>query len=336
MSQHDKFMQRCLDIASNGLGTTYPNPLVGSVIVGENGDILGEGFHYKSGQPHAEVNAIKDAEQRGWNDSAFAKATLYVNLEPCSHHGKTPPCADLIVRKGFNKVVVGTLDPHKKVAGRGVQLLRDSNIEVITDVLVEECNQLNKRFFTYHKNHRPFIVLKWAQTADGFIAPVKRDKREPVWITNKYSRQLVHKLRAQEQSILVGTNTLVADNPSLTVRDWSGINPTRIVLDAKGNLDVHSNIYNKEAPTINIDPSNGFENIIKSLYEHQLQSVIIEGGRKTLDLFIENDCWDEIHQFMGAKIYFKEGISAPIIPKNAIMKSRQLIKDDVYKIFSRS
>lgn len=232
MITHEKYMQRCLQLAQNGLGTTYPNPLVGSVIVSDQGNILGEGWHIKSGEPHAEVNAVVDAEQKGCGGDAFAKATLYVNLEPCSHTGKTPPCASMIVEKGFKKVVVGTLDPHDKVAGKGITLLRNAGIEVTVGILEDECNQLNKRFFTYHKEQRPFIILKWAGTADGFIAPAVKNEQKPVWITNEYSRQLSHKLRTEEQAILVGARTVIDDNPSLTCRDWNGTHPIRVIVDS--------------------------------------------------------------------------------------------------------
>ena len=184
MTTEDKYMQRCLQLAQNGLGTTYPNPLVGSVIVSENDEIIGEGWHLKSGEPHAEVNAVRDAEKKGYDGDAFAKATIYVNLEPCSHTGKTPPCASMIVQKGFKKVVVGTLDPHDKVAGKGVALLKEAGIEVLVGVLEKECNELNKRFFTFHRKQRPYIILKWAETSDGFIAPETKNEQKPVWITN--------------------------------------------------------------------------------------------------------------------------------------------------------
>ncbi|MEP6278545.1 MAG: bifunctional diaminohydroxyphosphoribosylaminopyrimidine deaminase/5-amino-6-(5-phosphoribosylamino)uracil reductase RibD, partial [Nonlabens ulvanivorans] len=188
MTVDEKYIQRCIQLAQNGLGTTYPNPLVGSVIVSENDEILGEGWHKKSGEPHAEVNAVRDAEKNGYGRDAFAKAVLYVNLEPCSHTGKTPPCASMIVKKGFKKVVIGSLDPHEKVAGKGVAILKEVGIDVTVGVLEKECNLLNKRFFTYHRKQRPYIILKWAETADGFIAPAQKDEQKPVWITNPYSR----------------------------------------------------------------------------------------------------------------------------------------------------
>ena len=230
-------MLRCLQLAKNGLGSTYPNPMVGSVIVYED-RIIGEGWHQQAGQPHAEVNAVNSVNDQ----SLLDKATIYVSLEPCSHFGKTPPCSDLIIAKGIKKVVIGTVDPFAEVAGRGIKKLIDAGCEVLVGVLEQECQQLNKRFFTFHQKKRPYIILKWAESLDGFIAPEakSRSSREPVWITNSYSKQLVHKWRAEEQSILVGTKTVEADNPSLTTRDWSGKSPTRIVLDRELKISEES------------------------------------------------------------------------------------------------
>lgn len=332
---HEHYMERCIQIALNGLGTTYPNPLVGSVIVSDAGLIMGEGFHLKSGKPHAEVNAVAQAEKNGYTQEDFKNATIYVNLEPCSHHGKTPPCALLLVKKGFKKVVIGTLDPHDKVAGKGAAILRKAGIKVTVGVLEAACDQLNKRFFTFHKKQRPFVILKWAETADGFIAPKTRDSKKPVWITNEYSRQLVHKMRAQEHGILVGAQTVIDDNPSLTVRDWHGENPTRIVLDGKNTLPEHLPVFNDKAVTqilkrFSSEPAL----ILEDLYHLGIQSVIVEGGARTLQAFIDHHLWDEIHQFMGTGIYFAEGLKAPRLPINLELKSRQIIQDDVLKIFT--
>ena len=207
-------MSRCIQLAKNGLGTTYPNPLVGSVVV-HNNKIIGEGWHYKAGQPHAEVNAVKSIE----NLKLLKEATIYVSLEPCSHYGKTPPCADLIIESGIKKVVVGSLDPNPKVAGRGIKRLMEAGCGVIVGILEDECNELNKRFFTFHQKKRPFIFLKWAQTADGFIAPKSetRSETKPIWITNEFSRQMVHKMRAQEQAILAGTHRLRFGNGQVKI-----------------------------------------------------------------------------------------------------------------------
>ena len=226
MNIHEKYIKRCIELAQNGLGTTYPNPMVGSVIVHKN-KIIGEGWHKKSGEAHAEVNAINSVK----DESLLKDATIYVSLEPCSHFGKTPPCSDLIIAKEIKRVVIGTMDPFAKVAGRGIKKLMDAGCEVKVGILEDECLELNKSFFTFLKKQRPYIILKWAQTEDGFIAPENREGKRPVWITNKYSGQLVHKWRSEEAAILVGTNTVLKDNPSLNVRKWTGKSPIRIVID---------------------------------------------------------------------------------------------------------
>lgn len=329
---HDFYMQRCLQLAKNGLGTTYPNPLVGSVIVNESGSILGEGFHYKSGLPHAEVNAIADAESKGYKD--FSKATIYVNLEPCSHHGKTPPCANLILDKGFKNVVVGTLDPHEKVAGNGIKLLEVAGINVSVGVLTKECQQLNKRFFTYHIKQRPYVILKWAETADSFIAPLEKEEQKPVWITNAHSRQRVHQLRARENAILVGGRTVLDDNPSLTVRDWHGEQPVRIILDSRSNLPKNSKVFDETAVTRLLSrSSHEADLILQDLYDLKIQSVIVEGGLKTLQAFINKDLWDETYQYIGTEVYLKQGIPAPGLPSAAVLKEQLKIGTDLLKIF---
>ncbi|BAO55870.1 diaminohydroxyphosphoribosylaminopyrimidine deaminase [Nonlabens marinus S1-08] len=317
------------------MGTTYPNPLVGSVIVGADGVILGEGFHHQAGKPHAEVNAIADAEQRGVTN--FSKAIIYVNLEPCSHHGKTPPCALLLIEKGFKQVVIGTLDPHEKVAGKGVRLLEQAGIKVDVGFLETECNELNKRFFTFHKKQRPYIILKWAQSADGFLAPLSKNENKPVWITGTETRQYVHKTRAQEQAILVGGKTVIDDDPSLTVRDWHGKQPVRVVLDSKNDLIKTYKIFDEQADTKVLHrPSNEIQSILKDLYDLQIQSVIVEGGLKTLQSFLNADAWDEIHQYIGTVVYLKDGLPAPHIPALAELKNRLIIQNDVLKTYIKA
>ena len=229
------------------MGTTYPNPLVGSVVV-YNDTIIGEGWHYQSGKPHAEVNAINSVKDK----SLLKDATIYVSLEPCSHFGKTPPCAHLIVSSGIKKVVVGSLDLHEKVKGKGIAYLREHGCEVITDVLKEECDELNKRFFTFHAKQRPYIILKWAQTADGFIDRERDEasEKQPNWISNKDSQQIVHKMRAEEHSILIGTKTAINDNPKLTVRRWKGIHPIRVVVDKNNRLPEDIQLFDNSVPTI--------------------------------------------------------------------------------------
>ena len=332
MKINEKYIRRCIELARNGLGTTYPNPLVGSVIV-YDGKIIGEGWHKKSGESHAEVNAVKAVKDK----SLLKKATIYVSLEPCSHFGKTPPCCDLIIKNNIPNVVIGTVDPNVKVAGNGIKKLIEAGIHVTVGVLEEECNALNKRFFTFHKKKRPFIVLKWAESQDGFIAPTEKLEKKPVWITNQYSRQLVHKWRTEEQAILVGTQTAIDDNPKLNARDWSGKNPIRLVIDQNNRIEKNNHIFDNQAVTIVFSKSidtikkentifeildfekNIAEQIVQILYQHQIQSVIIEGGRQTLQTFIDANLWDEARVFVGS-IKFKEGTRAPTLAKNQFKK----------------
>ena len=332
MKINEKYIRRCIELARNGLGTTYPNPLVGSVIV-YDGKIIGEGWHKKSGESHAEVNAVKAVKDK----SLLKKATIYVSLEPCSHFGKTPPCCDLIIKNNIPNVVIGTVDPNVKVAGNGIKKLIEAGIHVTVGVLEEECNALNKRFFTFHKKKRPFIVLKWAESQDGFIAPTEKLEKKPVWITNQYSRQLVHKWRTEEQAILVGTQTAIDDNPKLNARDWSGKNPIRLVIYQNNRIEKNNHIFDNQAVTIVFSKSidtikkentifeildfekNIAEQIVQILYQHQIQSVIIEGGRQTLQTFIDANLWDEARVFVGS-IKFKEGTQAPTLAKNQFKK----------------
>ena len=331
-------MKRCIQLAKNGLGTTYPNPLVGSVIV-HNNTIIGEGWHYKAGHPHAEVNAVHSVQ----DTSQLSDATIYVSLEPCSHFGKTPPCADLIIEKGIKKVVIGTTDPNPKVAGQGIKKLMEAGCDVAVGILESECNELNKRFFTFQQKQRPYLILKWAETADGFIAPKTRNTQKPVWITNEFSRQLAHKLRAEEQAILVGTNTVKEDNPSLTTRDWQGNHPLRIVLDRKNILDKDFAVFNKRSDTLLLTEQSGkdfegtsFETIVFDqhlassicdvLYRKSIQSLIVEGGTKTLQTFIDANLWDEAFVFEGKSI-FREGVKAPVF--NGTLLKQNNIADNI-------
>ncbi|WP_062060529.1 bifunctional diaminohydroxyphosphoribosylaminopyrimidine deaminase/5-amino-6-(5-phosphoribosylamino)uracil reductase RibD [Aquimarina longa] len=339
MTIHQKYIKRCIQLAKNGLGTTYTNPLVGSVIV-YNNTIIGEGWHYQSGGAHAEVNAIAAVK----DTSLLKHATIYVSLEPCSHHGKTPPCSDLIIRKGIKKVVIGTVDTFAKVSGTGIQKLMNAGCDVIVGVLEKECIELNKRFFTFHNKKRPYIILKWAETYDGYIAPDVSEKREPIWITNTYSRQLVHRWRAEEQAILVGNQTVIKDNPKLTIRDWSGTNPIRIIIDKSGKILQNSAILDQTVKTIvitskkhkpvnndfliykDIDSwSNSTEEICNLLYKYNIQSVIIEGGTHTIQSFINNNLWDEARIFKGTSM-FKSGIKAPIY-KGAMISKKTILND---------
>lgn len=334
-------MHRCIQLAKNGLGTTYPNPLVGSLIV-HNTKIIGEGWHFQAGQPHAEVNAINSVSAI----SLFSEATLYVSLEPCSHFGKTPPCADLIISNGIKKVVIGTTDPNPKVAGQGIKKLLEAGCDVVVGVLEAECNELNKRFFTFQQKKRPYIILKWAQSSDGFIAPEKRTEQKPVWITNAFSRQLAHKLRSQEQAILVGTNTVRADNPTLTTRSWYGTTPIRTILDSNLSLSHDLNIFNDQAPTLilterkqdntkhitfeTVDFTKELpQHICTILYQKMIQSMIIEGGTQTLQTFIDANLWDEALLFEGAPA-FVNGLKAPTIA-GKLVKTTPIVTDLLFQ-----
>ncbi|MDY8138281.1 bifunctional diaminohydroxyphosphoribosylaminopyrimidine deaminase/5-amino-6-(5-phosphoribosylamino)uracil reductase RibD [Aquimarina sp. 2201CG5-10] len=344
MSVHKKYLKRCIQIAKNGLGTSYPNPLVGSVIV-HNDTIIGEGWHYQSGKPHAEVNAINSVT----NPDLLKDATIYVSLEPCSHYGKTPPCSDLIIEKGIKKVVIGTIDPFAKVSGAGIQKLINAGCDVVVGILEKECNDLNKRFFTFHNKKRPYIILKWAETLDGFIAPESTDKRAPVWITNKYSRQLTHKWRSEEQAILVGNQTVIKDNPQLTTRNWFGQNPIRIIIDRTNKTPDNSAILDNEVKTIVITTethkkdnkqnviyevinpkTNSIQEFCSILHSHDIQSVIIEGGTQTLQSFIDNNIWDEARVFTGNS-KFKSGVEAPVFKENSVFE--QKINNDTLRIY---
>ena len=338
MNTSEKYIKRCIQLAKNGQGNTYPNPMVGSVIVHE-GKIIGEGWHRKAGEPHAEVHAVQSVKDK----SLLKKATIYVSLEPCSHFGKTPPCCDLIIQSGIPNVVIGTVDPNIKVAGNGIKKLIEAGVHVKVGVLEEECYELNNRFFTFHNKKRPYIILKWAESQDGFIAPLHKKENKPVWITNQYSRQLVHKWRSEEQSILVGTQTAIDDSPKLDVRDWTGKNPIRIVIDANRRIPKNNQLFDNQVKTIvickQIDEINSENCIFESidfqgnipeqtaeiLYKHNIQSVIIEGGSRTLQTFIDAKLWDEARIFMGNS-FMKEGIKAPKLVVNEYKK--QLIIDD--------
>ncbi len=283
----ERYMRRCLQLAANGMQNARPNPMVGAVIV--SGDrIIGEGYHQRYGEGHAEVNAF--ASVRAADEPLLAESTIYVSLEPCSHYGKTPPCADLIIRKGVKRCVVGCVDPFAEVSGRGIQRLRDAGITVITGVLEQECRWLNRRFFTYHSKHRPYIILKWAQSADGFI-----DKDyKAIQLSNSQTQIRSHKLRADEDAILVGHTTYDREHPLLNVRYWSGPDPKRIVLT-----------HDRPLPLL-----------IDDLYMQGIQSLIVEGGSQTHQSFIESGLWDELRVETAPKVLGR-GTKAVSIPANA-------------------
>ena len=323
---HEKYIRRCIELAKNGLGNTYPNPMVGSVVV-LNDKIIGEGWHKKAGQAHAEVNAIDSVQ----NKSLLKKATIYVNLEPCSHHGRTPPCSNLIVQMGIKQVVVGVIDSNSKVKGTGISYLENAGCEVLVGVLEKECLELNKRFFTFHEKKRPYILLKWAKTMDGFMDKIRQNNaiNTPNWISNPYSQQIVHKMRSCEQSILVGTTTAMNDNPKVTIRAWDGCNPIRIVLDRSLRIPKHYNLFDLSEKTIVLTEEDQIQNenenlrfetidfkknvpkqICDLLFSLEIQSMIVEGGAETIQSFIDTSLWDEAAVFTGS-IKFGEGLSAP-------------------------
>jgi diaminohydroxyphosphoribosylaminopyrimidine deaminase/5-amino-6-(5-phosphoribosylamino)uracil reductase len=329
-----KFMRRCLELASKAEGLTYPNPMVGSVIV-YNGRILGEGYHLKSGGPHAEVIAINSVKDR----TKLKLSTLYVNLEPCSHFGKTPPCADLIISNSIPRIVIGTLDTSEKVSGKGVAKLKAAGLEVRAGLIEYECRRLNRRFFTFNEKRRPYITLKWAQSADGYL-DIKRSevyKTEPNWITGKPERVLVHKWRSSEQTILVGAETVRADMPKLNVREWKGHNPVKLILSRSGSINSESVLNGTNSRVIvfthNLSANiPGAEIIIleenrpsslqitEYLYSSGIQSLFIEGGAQVLNHFISNGLWDEARVFTG-KEFFKSGVTAPQISGTLISKT---------------
>jgi diaminohydroxyphosphoribosylaminopyrimidine deaminase/5-amino-6-(5-phosphoribosylamino)uracil reductase len=311
------FMQRALDLAERGKGAVRPNPLVGCVLVHE-GKIIGEGYHEQYGGPHAEVNAIASVT----DPKLLAAATAYVSLEPCSHWGKTPPCANLLIEKGIKSVVVATLDPNPLVSGKGVKLLEEAGISVQVGLLEREARWQNRRFFCQQEKHRPYLILKWAQTQDGFIA---RENFDSKWISRSQSRQLVHQWRAEEQAILVGKNTALHDNPRLNVRDWTGSDPIRVVLDSKLELPADLHLFDQQIPTLcynllksekltNLEwvklPQLSLEALLADLHTRQIQSVLIEGGSQTIHQFLAAGLWDEARVFT-APIQFERGIAAP-------------------------
>jgi len=328
---HNTYINRCIALAKNGLPAAMPNPSVGAVLV-HNNKIIAEGYTSAYGGSHAEVHCIAFAKAN--TPDLIAQSTLYVSLEPCSHWGKTPPCADLVVASSIKKVVIGTIDPFAKVAGAGIERLIQAGVDVTVGIQEKECQEINKRFFTYHEKKRPYIILKWAETADGFIAPKTRDAQQPVWITNTYSRQLVHKWRSEEMAILVGGKTVLEDNPSLTTRDWEGKNPLRVVIDTKENLDNNLTVFNQEAETLVI-ASTDPQLISETLYDKEIQSVIVEGGAQTLQHFIDTNLWDEARIFKG-NISFSKGTKAPQLSQYFLLEKTDTILDNTLHYYKNS
>lgn len=331
MTTDEKYIRRCIELASNGLCNASPNPMVGAVIV-HNGKIIGEGYHARYGEGHAEVNAIRSVK----DESLLKDSTIYVSLEPCSHYGKTPPCADLIISKGIPRVVIGCIDPFSQVSGRGIQKLRDAGIDVTVGILEEECKNLIRRFVTFNTQKRPYITLKWAESADGFI-DANREEGSPVVLSTPITSMYVHKQRAEHKAILVGRRTALLDNPSLTTRNWYGANPLRLVTDRNLTLPSDLKLFDHSTPTIvfTAEKKENEENleyitidfstdilpqILTVLYERKIQSLMVEGGTTLLQSFIDSGLWDEMFVEHSAKVLGK-GVKSPVIPKGTVTKS---------------
>ena len=326
----EKYMRRCFELAGKGLGLTRTNPIVGCVIIHDQ-RIIGEGYHHRYGGPHAEVNAIRSVRDH----ALLPEATLYANLEPCSHHGKTPPCSVLIHQKGIRRVVVSNIDPFPSVSGRGISYLRDKGVEVVTGCLEDEGYQLNRRFFVFHMKKRPYIILKWAQTRDGFI-DLERKSDDPIgihWITNEVCRTLVHKWRSEEAGIMVGTDTVIMDDPQLNIRKWTGDPPVRITIDRNGRIFESYHILDGSQDTIvftgvpgkfagktrsiPVDSSYGLGDMLEELADQKIISVLVEGGANLLRSFLESGLWDEARVFTGAGSFGK-GVRAPEIESTPV------------------
>ncbi len=324
---HEHYMQRCLQLAAQGLPLAFPNPLVGSIIV-YNGQIIGEGFHQEYGQAHAEVNAINSVKDK----SLLPQATLYVNLEPCAHFGKTPPCSDLIIKHKIPRVVIGCTDIFSEVAGKGIQKLQQAGVDVQVDVLKAQALALNKRFFTFHKLKRPYLILKWAETSDGYVDKIRTSNSKGInWITAPSTQQLVHKWRTEESAILVGYNTWHTDRPSLTARAFAGKSPKRIIW-------LSQNLTQPIEPEIHADDLL-FQGTLPALLDEcflkGIQSILIEGGAKTLTHFIESGYWDEARVLTG-NVSFGEGLFAPQLSSSKLVNSQQLLNSDTLRIFEKA
>lgn len=347
MSDHEKYMRRCLSLAEQGLGNVAPNPMVGCVIV-HNGEVIGEGYHMQYGQAHAEVNAINSVKDQ----LLLKRSTLYVNLEPCAHYGKTPPCADLIVHHKIPYVVIGSTDSNSLVKGKGIEKLVSAGCDVKVGVLEEECRELNRRFFTYHEQKRPYIILKWAQSADRFIDTQRtiEEAGQAAQISNEASRRLVHKWRSEEQAIMVGTNTALLDNPMLTVREHKGKNPLRIIIDRQLKVPLNYNVFDGSAPTLVFTEmkekrsekadyvpvkfdSQLLKHIVGELYRRNIQSVIVEGGAQLIESFALQGMWDEARVFTSRR-RLGTGVAAPSMSSEALFT--ESIAGDELNIYRRA
>src|SRR4030095_6271921 len=337
-------MYRCLELAKIGSGYAAPNPMVGAMLVHEE-KIIGEGFHQQYGGPHAEVNCISSVKEQ--DKDKISSSVLYVSLEPCSHFGKTPPCTDLIIANKIPEVVIGCRDPFKEVDGKGIEKLKTAGIRVVYGILEDECRRLNKRFFTFHTKHRPYIVLKWAETGDGKIAA---NGNHRLLISNEQTNRLVHKWRSEEASILVGTNTALLDDPELTTRNWPGSSPIRLVVDMDLKLAASLKIFNDKQRTVIFNKIKQEEKdhliyyqvteevslvhqIVNALYQMKIQSVIVEGGARLLQSFIDEEMWDEVRVIKNEKLIISNGLSAPaFIDRNADKEIR--MSGDLVKIYN--
>ncbi|MFZ4740844.1 MAG: bifunctional diaminohydroxyphosphoribosylaminopyrimidine deaminase/5-amino-6-(5-phosphoribosylamino)uracil reductase RibD [Bacteroidales bacterium] len=347
MNEYYTYMLRCLELAKKGFGSVAPNPMVGCVIV-HDGIIIGEGFHQLYGEAHAEVNAIHSVI----NKELLPESTVYVNLEPCSHYGKTPPCADLLIKHQVKEVIIANTDPNPLVAGKGIEKLKNAGIKVNTGILDNEAKALNKRFFCYYTKKRPYIILKWAKTLDGFmdIDRSQEGNNLKYWITNDELKILVHKWRSEEPAIMVGTNTALNDNPQLNIRYWKGIQPLRLVIDENLSLPKTLLLFDQQNPTVIFTAKkeeskhnltyqyikfndNPLRQILNYLYEKKITSVIIEGGKELLQSFIEQGLWDEARVLTGNKYFFKGLISLEI--KGKIISDEEINKDRLTIIYNK-
>jgi len=341
MTTDEKYMFRCIELAHKGAGLVAPNPMVGAVLV-QDDRIIGEGWHQRYGEAHAEVGAIGQATQSGLTNGQIS--TLFVSLEPCAHFGKTPPCADLIIRTGIPKVVIGCRDPFEAVNGKGIEKLKAAGIEVVEGLLEKECRELNKRFFTFHEQLRPYVILKWAQTADGFLAAATGEPR--LLISNEYSNRLVHQWRSEEAGILVGTNTALLDDPALTNRLWSGPSPVRLVLDMDLRLPASLKLFNREQKTIVFNAVKDEEQpnliyyrleknkslisqLMDALYKLRIQSVLVEGGRHLLNSFIQEGVWDEARIITNIKLKTGNGLAAPALTNSQLISRESFLTDEL-------
>jgi diaminohydroxyphosphoribosylaminopyrimidine deaminase/5-amino-6-(5-phosphoribosylamino)uracil reductase len=339
----ETYMYRCLQLAQLGAGYVAPNPMVGAVLVNDN-KIIGEGYHKIYGEAHAEVNCINSVSKH--HIGLISKATLYVSLEPCAHYGKTPPCADTIIKNNIKKVVVGCRDIYKEVDGKGIKKLQAAGVHVIIGILEKECIEVNKRFFTFHQKKRPYIILKWAQSLNGKISGSQPSPGKRTFISNEYTNRVVHKWRTEEAAIMIGTNTALNDNPLLTARLWKGQNPVRVIFDNNLRLPAYLKIFNKEIKTIilnkikygededilyhKLETNNTLKEAMDVLYKMNIQSVLVEGGAKLLQSFIDNNLWDEARNICNSEMMIKDGIKAPGLNEALLQKTENYFGNIIY------